>query len=68
MIKTRGLGIGQVCKDGSLGATVVRRWLALFEAEQLDYLFYRLDFEIRWALAFFDDSLSRSISTSRGVC
>ena len=35
MIKTQGLSIGQVCKDMSLGATAVRRWLAQFEAEQL---------------------------------
>lgn len=35
MVKTQGLSIGQVCKDMSLGATAVRRWLAQFEAEQL---------------------------------
>ena len=35
MIKTQGLSIGQVCKDMSLGATAVRRWLVQFEAEQL---------------------------------
>ena len=35
MIKTQGLSVGQVCKDMSLGATAVRRWLVQFEAEQL---------------------------------
>jgi len=35
MVKTQGLSIGQVCKDMSLGATAVRRWLSQFEAEQL---------------------------------
>ena len=35
MVKTQGLSVGQVCKDMSLGATAVRRWLVQFEAEQL---------------------------------
>jgi transposase len=35
MVKVQGLSIGQVCKDMSLGATAVRRWLGQFEAEQL---------------------------------
>ena len=35
MVKTQGLSVGQVCKDMSLGATAVRRWLSQFEAEQL---------------------------------
>ena len=35
MVKTQDLSIGQVCKDMSLGATAVRRWLVQFEAEQL---------------------------------
>ena len=35
MVKVQGLSVGQVCKDMSLGATAVRRWLVQFEAEQL---------------------------------
>lgn len=35
MVKTQGLSVAQVCKDMSLGATAVRRWLVQFEAEQL---------------------------------
>ena len=35
MVKVQGLIVVQVCKDMSLGATAVRRWLVQFEAEQL---------------------------------
>jgi len=35
MVKTQGLSIGQVCKDMSLGANAVRRWLSQLESEQL---------------------------------
>ena len=35
MVKTQGLGIGQVCKDMGLEATDVNRWLAQFDAGQL---------------------------------
>ena len=35
MVKVQGLSIGQVCKDMKIGESVVRRWVAQFEAEQL---------------------------------
>ena len=35
MIRSQGLGVGQVCRDMNLGETAVRRWVAQFDADQL---------------------------------
>jgi transposase len=35
MIRSQGVGVGQVCRDMNLGETAVRRWVAQFDAEQL---------------------------------
>ena len=35
MIRSQGLSIGNVCQDMKLCQTVVRRWLAQVDAEQL---------------------------------
>ena len=35
MIRSQGLGIGEVRRDMKLGETAVRRWLAQADAEQL---------------------------------
>ncbi len=35
MIRSQGVGVGQVCRDMNLGETAVRRWVTQFDAEQL---------------------------------
>ena len=35
MIRSQGIGVGQVCRDMNLGETAVRRWVAQFDADQL---------------------------------
>ena len=35
MMRTRGLSVGEVCRDMRLGETAVRRWLAQVDAEQI---------------------------------
>jgi transposase len=35
MVRDQGVNVGQVCRDMKLGESVVRRWVAQLEAEQL---------------------------------
>lgn len=35
MVRDQGMSVGQVCRDMKLGESVVRRWVAQLEAEQL---------------------------------